>query len=84
MGFLCVVAHEGLLLSNTTIHQELTHIENNLSHKSVVKRLDECLSTFQNVMASNDSFVMLHTCLYHATKELVADMLGPDVLRTSI
>eukprot|EP00172_Hildenbrandia_rubra_P000455 Plantae.Rhodophyta-Hildenbrandia_rubra.ctg12216.p1 GENE.Plantae.Rhodophyta-Hildenbrandia_rubra.ctg12216~~Plantae.Rhodophyta-Hildenbrandia_rubra.ctg12216.p1 ORF type:complete len:246 (+),score=33.04 Plantae.Rhodophyta-Hildenbrandia_rubra.ctg12216:193-930(+) len=84
IGRMCVGNKNGLLLPNTASDQEMQHIKNSLPDGIVVQRCEERLSALGNCIASNDYCALVHTDLDKYTEEVVADVLGVEVMRHSI
>lgn len=84
IGRLCVGNKNGLLLPNTTTDQEMQHIKNSLPDEIVVQRCEERLSALGNCIVTNDYCALVHTDLDKYTEEIVADVLGVEVMRQSI
>lgn len=49
-----------------------------------VQRVDECLSALGNVIACNDQVALVHPDLDQRTVEVISDVLGVEVHRTTI
>lgn len=84
IGRMCVGNKKGLLLPNTATDQEMLHIKNSLPDDIVVQRCEERLSALGNCIATNDYVSLVHTDLDRESEEIVADVLGTEVIRHSI
>ncbi|EQB60242.1 eukaryotic translation initiation factor 6 [Vairimorpha apis BRL 01] len=84
IGSLCRGNKHGLVLPNTTSDQELYHIRNSLPDTVVVKRIDERLNAFGNIILCNDNICLVHADIERETEECLQDILRVPVYRQNI
>ncbi len=84
VGRMCVGNKNGLLLPSSTTDQEMLHIKNSLPDSVKVQRCEERLSALGNCIAANDYVALVHSDLDRETEEVVHDVLGVEVFKSSI
>jgi len=84
IGRLTAGNKNGLLLPGTTTDQELAHLRASLPDEVKVQRTEERLSALGNIIACNDTVALVHPDTAAATEELVADVLGVEVFRSTV
>ena len=74
----------GLLVPMQTSDSELMAIRNMLPESVKIQRIEERLSALGNVISCNDYVALVHPDLDKNSEEIIADVLGVDVYRTTI
>jgi translation initiation factor 6 len=84
VGCLCRGNARGLVVPDTVTDQELMHIRNSLPENIVVKRIEERLNAFGNVLLCNDEVAIVHVDLEQYTVDEIERVLGVPVFRQNI
>ena len=75
---------KGLLVPSITTDMELMTIRNSLPDSVKIQRIEERLSALGNVIACNDYVALLHPEVDKVTEEIVQDVLGVEVFKTTV
>lgn len=75
---------KGLLVPSITTDMELMTIRNSLPESVKIQRVEERLSALGNVIACNDHVALLHPEVDKVTEEIVQDVLGVEVFKTTV
>ncbi|KAK2196593.1 bifunctional Translation initiation factor IF6/AP endonuclease 2 [Babesia duncani] len=84
VGRVTVGNKRGLLVSSICTDRELRDLRNSLPDEIQIRRIDERLSALGNCIAANDYVGLIHVDMDRETEEIVEDVLGVEVFRSSI
>ena len=84
VGRLSAGNSKGLLVPSITTDMELQVIRNSLPDSVRIQKIDERLSALGNVIACNDNVALVHPEVDLATEEIIHDVLGVEVYKTTI
>lgn len=84
VGRLTAGNKNGLLVPNTTTDLELQNLRNSLPDSVKVKRIEERLSALGNVISCNDYVAIVHPDIDKETEEVITDVLGVEVFKTTV
>lgn len=71
-------------MSSICTDTELRHLRNSLPDELEIRRIDDRLSALGNVITCNDYVGLIHVDMDKETEEIVEDVLGIEVFRSSI
>ena len=84
VGILSAGNSKGLLLHPDATEMELKTLRDSLPDSVKIQKLDEKLSALGNVIACNDYVALLHPDIDKDAEEVIKDVLGVEVYKTTI
>lgn len=84
IGRLVAGNRKGLLVPGVISDNELKHLRNSLPDSVTIRRMDDRLSALGNCISCNDYVALVHPEFDRESEELIADVLGVEVFKTTV
>jgi translation initiation factor 6 len=84
IGRLLAGNKKGLLVPNIISDLELKHLRNSLPDSVKIRKMDDRLSALGNCISCNDYVALVHPEFDKESEELIADVLGVEVFKTTV
>lgn len=84
IGSMMVGNKNGLLVPSVITDTELQHLRNSLPEKVKIRKLDDRISALGNCISCNDYVALIHPEFDKESEELIADILGVEVFKSTV
>jgi len=84
IGAMMVGNKRGLLVPSIITDSELQHLRNSLPDSVKIRKVDDRISALGNCISCNDYVALVHPEFDKESEELIADVLGVEVFKTTV
>lgn len=84
IGRLVAGNKNGLLVPSIISDNELKHLRNSLPDSVKIRKIDDRLSALGNCISCNDFVALVHPEFDKESEEIIADVLGVEVFKTTV
>jgi translation initiation factor 6 len=84
IGRLITGNKNGLLVPSIISDNELKHLRNSLPENIKIRKIDDRLSALGNCISCNDFIALVHPEFDKESEEIIADILGVEVFKTTV
>jgi translation initiation factor 6 len=84
VGSMIVGNKKGLLVPSLITDNEMNHLRKYLPEKIKIQKIDDRISALGNCISCNDSVAIIHPEFDKESEDIIADVLGVEVFKTTV